>query len=145
MTYQIECTCKRVQISLAGKPKVRAYCHCSDCRNLLGIPFHSVTAWDATNVSADHGEDHIAVFQHPTLSMQKHCCRSCCDVLFNTNSLEWRIVSQQIIARSNNGKLPKELTSTKHFFYEQRVISIDDDLPKFLRGTDGPMLEQDGK
>jgi len=73
--------------------------------------------------------------------MQKHFCRSCGDTLFNTNSLGWRVVSQQIIARSNKGNLPEKLTSTKHFFYEQRVISIDDDLPKFLQGTDGPQFE----
>jgi len=51
MIHKVQCKCGKIQLSLVGEPKVRAYCHCSDCRDLLSIPFHSVTAWDSNNVS----------------------------------------------------------------------------------------------
>ena len=40
-------------------------------------------------------------------------------------------------------KSPEEAVgkSDKHFFYEQRVVNVNDDLPKYLRGTDGPLYE----
>ncbi|KZY91755.1 hypothetical protein A3744_20125, partial [Oleiphilus sp. HI0073] len=116
-------------------------CHCTDCRDLLATPYHSVNAWKEDSVSVDKGQEIIAVYQHPVLKMQKHFCSACGEVLFNTNGMNWRVVSQLLIAKSNNGVLPKELRSNKHFFYEQRVIDLKDPLPKYLRGVDGPLYE----
>jgi hypothetical protein len=124
---------------LHNKPIVKAYCHCTDCRDLLDIPFHSVTAWKAESVSILKGANDISIYQHPNLSMQKHFCKNCGEILFNTNGMNWRIVSQLLISKCHNNELPDELKSTKHFFYEQRVINIEDDLPKYLRGSDGPL------
>lgn len=141
MTYKIHCKCGSVEVLLSNKPIVHAFCHCADCRELLDIPYHSVTAWKEENVSIDKGQDAITVFQHPTLKMQKHFCKHCGEVLFNTNSMNWRVVSQLLIAKCNENELPEELASNRHFFYEQRVTNINDKLPKYLRGTDGPLYE----
>lgn len=73
--------------------------------------------------------------------MKRVFCAYCGEVLFNTNSMGWWIVSQWLIAKCNDAVLPPELCSDKHFFYEQRVIDIDDALPKYLRGTDGPRYD----
>jgi len=139
MKYKISCKCNSVSITLKNNPIVHAFCHCTDCRDLLDIPFHSVNAWKEENVSIDKGQESISVYQHPTLRMQKHFCSSCGEVLFNTNGMNWRVVSQLLISKCNEGVLPDELRSNRHFFYEQRVIHISDTLPKYLRGTDGPL------
>ena len=141
MKYTIHCTCRSIKGSLSNQPIVHAHCHCSDCRNLLNIPFHSVTAWNKQDVTVDMGTEFIAVYQHPHLTMQKHYCCKCGEVLFNTNVMDWRVVSQLLITKCNDNQLPDELASDKHFFYEQRITDIDDGLPKYLRGTDGPRYE----
>ena len=141
MTYKIQCKCNRVQLSLHNEPIVHAYCHCNDCRDLLDIPYHSVAVWSEENVSIDKGQDTITIYQHPSLKMQKHFCSQCGDVLFNTNIMDWRVVSQLLIARCYNNKLPSELVSDRHVFYEQRIINIADDLPKYLRGSKGALFE----
>lgn len=141
MKYSVICTCGNVKVTLGNKPIVHANCHCDDCRELLNLPYHSVTAWDRSDVEIERGAEQLAVYQHPRLAMQKHYCSECGDVMFNTNIMDWRVVSQLLIARCNDGGLPEELASDKHFFYEQRVVDIDDDLPKYLRGTDGPLYE----
>ncbi|MEH6396203.1 GFA family protein [Pseudoalteromonas sp.] len=143
MTYKIHCNCERVEISLSNKPIVHAFCHCEDCRELLDIPFHSVTAWKEEEVSINKGLDTITVFQHPTLNMQKHFCKHCGEVLFNTNGMNWCVVSQLLISKCNGNELPQELISNRHFFYEQRVTDIQDDLPKYLRGTDGLLYQEE--
>ena len=143
MPHHVHCHCGGIEITLNNKPIVHAYCHCVDCRDLLGLPFHSVTAWKEENVSIDKGAGLISAFKHPTLNMEKHFCSICGDVLFNTNGMNWSVVSQLLIAQSNGGKLPDELASDKHFFYEQRVTTVEDSLPKFLRGTDGPLYESE--
>jgi len=53
----------------------------------------------------------------------------------------WRVISQLLISKCNNNEIPEDLRSDKHFYYEQRVVDIQDELPKFLRGTDGPLYE----
>ena len=53
----------------------------------------------------------------------------------------WRVISQLLISKCNNNETPEDLRSDKHFYYEQRVVDIQDELPKFLRGTDGPLYE----
>ena len=143
MKYTIHCTCGNVTAILSNRPIVHANCHCTDCRELLDIPYHSVTAWSKEDVTIEKGADYLTVYQHPHLAMQKHYCSNCGDVLFNTNIMDWRVVSQLLISRCNANQLPEELASDKHFFYEQRIIDIDDDLPKYLRGTDGPLYECD--
>ncbi len=143
MAYSVNCKCQAIRLSLHNQPIVHAYCHCSDCRELLNNPFHSVTAWKEKDVKIETGVDLVAVYQHPTLKMQKYFCKNCGEVIFNTNVMNWRVVSQLLIAKSYQGKLPKELASNKHFFYEQRVIDINDDLRKYLRGTSGPLYEQE--
>ena len=115
---------------MTGKPKVHAFCHCEDCRNLLDVPYHSVTAWDAENVEIAFGAEHAVEYRHPTLSMTRVFCRHCGETLYNTNAMGWKLVSQLLISKRNDGGLPQEFRSNAHFFYDRRIIDIDDPIPK---------------
>ena len=128
--YEIKCECGEVKLTLSGKPRVKGYCHCEDCRDLLDIPFHSVTAWDKDQINIVQGEEKLSSHQHPTLEMKRVFCSSCGETLFNTNAMDWRVVSQLLIRKCNNNELPEELHSDSHFFYGRRIIDIADDLPK---------------
>lgn len=128
--YQVECDCGAVSLELSGEPKVRGFCHCEDCRDLLKIPYHSVTAWEADKVRVSRGEECLNFFQHPSKRMQRAYCSRCGETLFNTNAMGWRIVSQLLIRKCYHGELPEALQSQSHFFYDQRIVDIDDALPK---------------
>ena len=139
--YQIHCQCGAVQVTLRKNPIVHATCHCRDCRDLLDIPFHEVTAWIKDDVVIVQGEKELSVYKHPTLEMTRCFCGHCGETVFNTNVMDWRVVSQLLISKCNNNEIPQSLKSDKHFFYEQRVVDIQDELPKYLRGTDGPLYD----
>lgn len=128
--YALECDCGEVKFSLAGEPRVRGFCHCHDCRELLKIPYHSVTAWEKEQLTLRQGEARVAAFQHPEKRMKRYYCTACGETLFNSNSLDWRIVSQLLIRKCNGGELPEALQSQSHFFYASRIVDIDDALPK---------------
>ncbi len=128
--YHLECDCGSVKFSLSGEPKVRGFCHCEDCRELLKIPYHSVTAWEKEQLKVEAGAESVAVFQHPTKRMQRFYCGTCGETLFNSNAMDWRIVSQLLIRKCYDGELPLPLQSQMHFFYGRRIIDIDDSLPK---------------
>ena len=128
--YRISCGCKQVQIEMKGEPRVRGYCHCGDCRELLNLPYHSVNAWEKDRVTIKSGAESIVEYQHPQLNMKKFFCRSCGDIMFNSNGMDWRVFSQLLISKNYGGNLPGELKSKSHFFYGRRIIDVSDELPK---------------
>ncbi len=140
--FEVKCDCGAVTLAISGIAKVHGFCHCVDCRDLLDIPYHSVAVWGKEDVTFKEGEGRVSTFQHPTKRMKRIFCSNCGEVLFNTNVLDWRVISQQLISKNNNGAVPDALIPDKHIFYEQRIVSIDDDLPKYLRGTSGALYEE---
>ena len=118
--YQLNCDCGAVEISAAGSPKVHAFCHCEDCRNLLDVPYHSVTAWNAEDVSIASGAENTVEYQHPTLEMTRVFCKHCGETVYNTNAMGWKLISQLLISKCNGGVLPEEFSSNAHFFYNRR-------------------------
>nr|CAP48566.1 putative integron gene cassette protein [uncultured bacterium]CAP48567.1 putative integron gene cassette protein [uncultured bacterium]CAP48568.1 putative integron gene cassette protein [uncultured bacterium]CAP48569.1 putative integron gene cassette protein [uncultured bacterium] len=139
--YSVRCQCGAVEVQLNNNPVVHAFCHCSDCRDLLNIPFHAVTAWNKNDAVIVKGEKELSIYKHPSLEMTRCFCKHCGETVFNTNVMDWRVISQLLISKCNNNEIPENLRSDKHFFYEQRVVDIQDELPKFSRGTDGPLYE----
>lgn len=128
--YKIHCECGAITATLQGTPKVKGHCHCEDCRLLLNTPFHSVTAWNKEQLLITCEGPEIIEYQHPQLEMKRAYCSRCGETIFNTNARDWRVVSQHLIRKCNNGVLPGELSSDSHFFYGARVLDIDDQLPK---------------
>jgi len=113
-----------------GNPRVHAFCHCEDCRDLLQVPYHSVLAWEADQVAIIKGHHAAVTFQHPQKRMQRIFCKHCGDVLYNTNAMGWKLISQLLFTRCNGTPLPEALVPNAHFFYARRVVDIDDNLPK---------------
>ncbi len=128
--YRVHCDCGTVTLEMDGAPRVRAFCHCEDCRALLDVPYHSVTAWDADKVRITSGVEDVVEYSHPTLKMTRVFCKHCGETLFNTNAMDWRLVSQLLIRKCNDKVLPVELESNAHFYYDRRVVDIDDAIPK---------------
>ena len=128
--YNASCSCGNIEISMEGTPRVRGFCHCEDCRELLNVPYHSVNAWDNNKVKILTGSEFIREYQHPNLKMKKFYCSECGGSIYNSNAMDWRVFSQLLISKSYNGNLPIELRSESHFFYDRRIIDVDDILPK---------------
>ena len=128
--FHVECQCSSIKVTMTGEPRVRGICHCEDCRNLLNVPYHSVTAWNKEQIQIDDGSEALASFQHPTKRMKRYYCANCGETMFNSNAMDWRIVSQLLIRKCYDNQLPKALKPEMHFFYGERIVDIDDDLPK---------------
>lgn len=128
--YRVHCDCGSVEVSMTGVPRVHAYCHCEDCRALLDVPYHSIVAWEPDNVSITSGQEHTVEYNYPTLDMTRVFCKHCGQTLYNTNAMGWKLISQLLIRKCNNDKLPAEFQSNAHFFYDRRIVDIDDPLPK---------------
>lgn len=128
--HQIHCDCNTVEVTMDGEPKVHAFCHCEDCRELLQVPYHSVLAWESEQIEITKGEQEVIEYQHPDKRMKRIFCKHCGDVLYNTNAMSWKIVSQLMFQKCNENELPESLKSNAHFFYDRRIVDIEDQLPK---------------
>jgi hypothetical protein len=126
----IQCDCGSVIASTNNRVVTTGYCHCEDCREIRQTPFFPVVAWEGDDLNIVKGSEHLETFQHPKKRMKRVFCKHCGETVFSTNAMGWKIVSQPLIAKSNNGKLPAEYQSQAHFFYSHRIIDINDNLPK---------------
>ena len=128
--YKVRCDCAAVGLEMTGAPRVHAFCHCEDCRALLDVPYHSVVAWDADKVRIASGAEPAVEYKYPTLEMTRVFCKHCGETVYNTNAMGWRLVSQLLIRKCNNDELPAEFESNAHFYYDRRIVDIDDQIVK---------------
>ncbi|QSP93934.1 GFA family protein [Marinobacter salinisoli] len=128
--HTVHCDCGAVEVTMLGQPRVHGYCHCEDCRELLQVPYHSVLAWEGDKVGFSSGEADTVEFKHPEKQMTRVFCKHCGEVLYNTNKMGWKLVSQLLFKKCHGDELPAGFEPTGHFFYARRVIDIGDNLPK---------------
>lgn len=136
----LACLCGAVELRLDGQPAARANCHCGTCRDFYGTPMLAATAWQADDVSLVRGT--LAHFAHPHKRLSRAFCAACGETLYGTNRLGMRVLPNALLARAAGGGLPPALRPAMHLFYRERVIEVDDALPKYLDGWDGPLYER---
>ena len=102
----------------------------------MSAPVNALTAWDNDAVQVINGNERLAEYRYLGKAMKRCLCRKCGATLFNTNAYDWVVVSQSLLRKCDADRLPPERESDKHVFYEERVIAIDDTLPKYLKGVD---------
>lgn len=138
-SLSLQCLCGTVHLQTMGQPEARANCQCQTCRDFYGTSMLSATAWLPERISVVSGI--LATFVHPTKQLSRAFCPQCGETVFGTNRLGMRVVPNSLVARSAGGELPEPMRATMHLFYRHRVVDVDDDLPKYLDGWDGPTYE----
>ncbi|WGS52627.1 GFA family protein [Paraburkholderia sp. D15] len=132
----LQCLCGTVELSMRGAPAARANCHCRSCRDFYGTSVWSATAWAADQVTISRGS--VSAFKHPAKRLTRHFCTVCGETMFGTNRLGMRVLPNSLVARACGGELPDALKPTMHLFYRHRLLDVQDALPKYLDGWDGP-------
>ncbi|MDW3684271.1 GFA family protein [Cupriavidus sp. CV2] len=135
----LECLCGQVRLRIAGEPVARANCHCQACRDFYATPIFAATAWEPANVVVARGAQHLATYHRATRQLQRQFCPQCGETLFGVNRLGMSVIPNNLSARACGGVLPDALRPAMHLFYRHRVVEVDDALPKYLDGWDGPV------
>lgn len=99
----------------------------------------SATAWLPEQVTVASGR--VSTFSHPIKQLSRAFCPRCGETVFGTNRLGMRVLPNSFVARATSGELPEEMRATMHLFYRHRTIDIQDELPKYLDGWDGPIYD----
>jgi hypothetical protein len=138
--HRLHCSCGSVELLVSGKPMARAYCHCASCRSFYGLPVFAATAWKAESVVVAKGQAALGQYQHPTKQLRRHFCSVCGEAIYGVNRLGFTVIQTALFAKAAGGSLPDELSPEFHLFYADRVLSVDDELPKYLEGRNGAVF-----
>jgi len=127
--YELSCDCGHVTMTARGKPEVSLYCHCGSCRDLYSADILSATGWSDDNVELP---DESALFVHKVdgKQMTRYGCPKCGVIMYGRHKPGIPVIPNGVVRKANDGQLPAELAPTLHLFYGERVLDIDDDLPK---------------
>lgn len=144
-TIKYSCPCNSVEVELRGRPVASVVCHCEACRRLTGGAVWEGLPFVASNVLVTRG-DVRDVPRRDGLAFVSKLCTECDHRVFHVNKAGRAVVSLQEVRRA--GRVPHGFEPQCHIYYEKRVLSIDDELPKYAvlpewLGGDGRLAEVD--
>ena len=137
-TYEGQCFCGAVEVSVSGPPQVMGYCHCDDCRAWSASPVNGFSIWSAEAVTITKGEEHIGTYKKTENSHRKFCKE--CGGHIMTDHPGGGIVD--VYASILPGL---SFEPSIHVYYGEKIMPVPDGLPKFKdipkeMGGSGDML-----
>ena len=122
------CCCGGVSYTLTGAKSAQC-CHCSICRRVTGAPFISVTGVkpEQADVTLEDGI-HLDTYATSSYLTRKRCSR-CGAAVFNAVRLKNGMAFDNFMVGLLDD--PSALARTHHIYYADRIVDVDDDLPKF--------------
>ena len=122
-TYEGQCYCGAVKITVTGDPVGAGYCHCKACRSWSAGPVNAFTLWPPEAVTVTQGEDKIAEYNANPRSYRQWC--TVCGGHLMTRHPEWNLVD---VFAATIPTFPFE--PGVHVNYESTVLPMKDGLPE---------------
>lgn len=123
-TYSGPCYCGATTVTVNGGPMASGYCHCDDCKRFHGAPFMGWSVWMADAVEIEGEVNKSTVVDH----LNRITCASCGGkVAGHLPGAGMTVVFPTILKDSG-----LEFKPQLHQFYDERLMDIDDALPKFV-------------
>lgn len=118
------CFCGAIEIEVSDQPIDAGYCHCASCRSYSGAPFVAFTIWPTDKLKVTKGAELLCSFNKVGTSERKFCTRCGGHLLLDHPHLGVVDVRAAILPTVR-------FEPMSHLNYAERVIEINDGLPKF--------------
>lgn len=136
--YSGHCYCNTVKFECVGEPLFTQHCHCNKCREIAALSsnekdktgYSFTAAYLTTNFHITHGKDELesVVRNHSTLWL----CGKCKSLIYGISLDPDKQAGIGInINDFNFTTLPDSFKPVRHIWYADRIVEINDDLPKF--------------
>lgn len=122
-TYEGQCFCGAVQLTVTGTPKATGYCHCESCRHWSAGPVNAFTLWSPESVQVHKGSEHLVSYQKTAQSIRKWCALCGGHILTEHPEMGLTDVYTAIIPQL-------DFQPAVHVHYQETVLRMDDGLPK---------------
>lgn len=137
--YLGECYCGAVKFVCEGDPFFTQYCHCNKCREIASLSrrdndksgYAFTAGYLTANLTITSGNDNLdEVIRNDAKLL---LCKSCHSLIYGM-SLD-PAKQSGIGVNVNNfhfiNPIPKSFEPVRHVWYINRIVSFDDDLPKY--------------
>jgi len=134
--YRASCFCGRVRYEVNADPVDAKLCHCKACQTLHGAPMQWAAIFNKHHVRFTAGADLLRFYHsdediHERILPCKVSCSHCGTLIADEGRRMW-LAFPTLFDFWQHAAIPDAFKPTCHIFYGQRVINIDDDLPKWL-------------
>ena len=135
-TRKGRCLCGAVRFEYEGPENWVGHCHCQSCRRNTSSPF--TTFIGVPNEAFRWTGKAAAVFESSPGVRRLYCPDCGAPVAYDADKFPDEIHFYLASLEDAAGVEPKF-----HVFYEEKVpwVSSGDDLPKYAKGTSGPLVE----
>ena len=121
MTEQVvSCPCGAAKMTVRGEALSQFYCHCGDCRRMLGSAYALEAVFRADDVSVEGATVSFALKRTPRVS-----CAACGTRLYAD--------LPRLKMRGVNGTLLPGFTPAFHMHCSEALAPVRDDLPHFAK------------
>jgi hypothetical protein len=129
------CYCGKVQMEVRGLPVAVSICHCTICRRLSGGVYSQQSLHSQKNFTCEATENDLWSIQ-TSPNVTRYRCKECGSPVYaKLGKGKTYVVPRSALI--NIAKDDKSFAPTHHMHYKQRVVNVEDDLPKFV-GTSTP-------
>jgi len=128
-THEGGCFCGAVSLKVTGPPVAQGFCHCSDCRAWSAAPVAAYALFPAPAVKVTDGEDMLGEHIGATGLRRVHCRKCGGNVMPDITQAGLIDLYPPVIPTF-------EFTPEAHVNYVERMIDMQDGLPKFARMPD---------
>ena len=142
--YRARCHCGRVRYEVCADPVDAKLCHCQDCRTLHGAPMQWAAIFFKRHVRFTAGVEHLAFYNAETKRADrilpcKVACAACGTLIADEGRSMW-LAFPTLFDFGAPPDVPSAFRPRCHIFYEQRVIEVNDGLPKWSAHKDRSTL-----
>jgi hypothetical protein len=133
--YRACCHCGAVQYEVCADPMDAKICHCLACQKLHGAPMQWAAIFHKRDIRLTQGLETLRFintehFRHERLLPCKVSCGRCRTLIADEGRRMW-LAFPSLFDFGHVSKIPAAFKPTCHIFYNQRVVDIDDGLPKW--------------
>lgn len=138
--YSGECYCGKIKFTCAGEPLFTQYCHCNKCREIASSSgrasdkrgYAFTAGYLTSSFKITSGEDSLdaVIRNHSKLLLCKACRSLIYGISLDPNKQSGIGVNVNNFHLADS--LPASFKPVRHIWYSNRIVSFNDDLPKFI-------------
>jgi hypothetical protein len=139
VAYKGQCYCSLIQFSTKGEPLFTQHCHCNKCRavavdskNPIDKKGYGFTAaYQTKNFEIINGKDKlISIVSN---NSRLYLCSQCRSLIYGISEDPSKQEGIGINANNFqfNAGIPDSFIAVRHIWYQNRIVDVDDELPKF--------------
>jgi hypothetical protein len=146
--YTARCHCGTVCYEVKADPVDAKICHCRNCQVLHGAPMQWAVIFQKADVRFVCGVESLTFYNserrtHQTRSERELPCKvacGACGALIADEGRRMWLAFPTLFDVETSGLLPAAFQPNCHIFYGQRVVDLNDGLPKWTGHKDKSSL-----